>query len=100
MVLTRRAARAEKSIIRWLPNEILTAVMLEVAIPDLVSLCMTSRLIRNIVTPLLYRDILLSEVPETKSFLRTMKQRSGSLCRYVRRFGIVDVTSVTEPDAE
>ncbi|KAJ7801447.1 hypothetical protein B0H14DRAFT_2895640 [Mycena olivaceomarginata] len=100
MVLTRRAARAEKSIIRWLPNEILTAVMLEVAIPDLVSLCMTSRLIRNIVTPLLYRDILLSEVPETKCFLRTMKQRSGSLCRYVRRFGIVDVTSVTEPDAE
>jgi hypothetical protein len=40
MVLTRRAAscRAEKSIIRWLPNEILKAVMLEVAVPDLLSL--------------------------------------------------------------
>ncbi|KAJ7336907.1 hypothetical protein DFH08DRAFT_1082933 [Mycena albidolilacea] len=91
MVLTRRAAKASKSIIRWLPNEILGTVMVDASRLDLVALCKTSRLMRNIATPLLYRAVFLATIPQINLFLRTMKQRpnsSPSLCRYVRRFSI------------
>jgi hypothetical protein len=91
MVLTRRAAKASKSIIRWLPNEILATVMVDASILDLVALCKTSRLMRNIATPLLYRAVSLATIPQINLFLRTMKQRpnsSPSLCRHVRRFSI------------
>jgi hypothetical protein len=93
MVLTRRAAKANKSIIRWLPNEILTSVMLDVSRPGLIALCMTSRLMRNIAMALLYRTVSLSNVRQIKAFLRTMKQRSSlslPLSRHIRRFSITD----------
>ncbi|KAF7335551.1 hypothetical protein MVEN_02209000 [Mycena venus] len=91
MVLTRRAAKASKSIVGFLPNEILTSVMLDASNPDLLALCRTSRLFRNIATPLLYRTIYLDALPQIKLFLRTMKQRSGlSLSRYVRDVSITD----------
>ncbi|KAJ7246118.1 hypothetical protein B0H12DRAFT_1325188 [Mycena haematopus] len=91
MVLTRRAARANNSIIRWLPNEILAAVMWYLPKLDLVALCATSRLIRNIATPLLYRAVFLSTVPQITLFIRSMTRRSGvSLSRHVRRLSITN----------
>ncbi|KAJ7864466.1 hypothetical protein B0H14DRAFT_2736364 [Mycena olivaceomarginata] len=94
MVLTRRAARANNSIIRWLPNEVLAAIMADASTADLRALCSTSRLIRNIATPLLYRTVILSTVPQVKCFVRTMKRRAGSsspLARHVRQFSMTDV---------
>ncbi|KAJ7746538.1 hypothetical protein B0H14DRAFT_2985329, partial [Mycena olivaceomarginata] len=94
MVLTRRAARANNSIIRWLPNEVLAAIMADASTADLRALCSTSRLIRNITTPLLYRTVILSTVPQVKCFVRTMKRRAGSsspLARHVRQFSMTDV---------
>ncbi|KAJ7810592.1 hypothetical protein B0H14DRAFT_3757000 [Mycena olivaceomarginata] len=54
---------------------------------------MTSRLMRNVATALLYRTVSLSNVPQIKAFLRTMKQRSSlssPLSRHIRRFSITD----------
>ncbi|KAJ7833871.1 hypothetical protein B0H14DRAFT_3871536 [Mycena olivaceomarginata] len=85
MVLTRSAARAHNSIIRWLPNEILSAVISEASIPDLVVLCRTSRLICKIATPILYRVISLSTVAQIEDFIQTMILRSGLSC-HVREF--------------
>ncbi|KAF8142913.1 hypothetical protein K438DRAFT_2029855 [Mycena galopus ATCC 62051] len=92
MVLTRRATRAQNSIIRWLPNEILAAIVADVSRRDLVALCRTSRLIRDIATPLLYHAVSFSTVPQLEAFLRTMKlgSISASLARYVRRFSAAD----------
>ncbi|KAJ7806436.1 hypothetical protein B0H14DRAFT_3767925 [Mycena olivaceomarginata] len=90
MVLTRRAY---KSIIRWLPNEILTAVMSHLLTSDLLALCRTSRLMRNIATPLLYRTISLSTMHQMHTFIRTLEQSSGSASsfwRHVRQFDITD----------
>ncbi|KAJ7815179.1 hypothetical protein B0H14DRAFT_3149190 [Mycena olivaceomarginata] len=89
MVLTRRAARASKSFIRWIPNEILTVAMANCSAPDLLAFCRTSRLLRNIATPLLCRSVSLTTVPQIEAFLRTMKQHSGSsLSHHVRRFSL------------
>ncbi|KAK6971774.1 hypothetical protein R3P38DRAFT_3141396 [Favolaschia claudopus] len=87
MVTTRRAATAAKSIIRWLPNEVLTTIAQYLLVPDLHALCLTSRLFRNIVAPFLYRSVQLSDVFRLKIFLHTMMQRSGaSLYRHVHDF--------------
>ncbi|KAJ7723858.1 hypothetical protein B0H14DRAFT_2641668 [Mycena olivaceomarginata] len=59
----------------------------------LIALSMTSRLMRNVTTALLYRTVSLSNVPQIKAFLRTMKQRSSlssPLSRHIRRFSITD----------
>ncbi|KAF8135363.1 hypothetical protein K438DRAFT_1997346 [Mycena galopus ATCC 62051] len=74
MVLTRRASRAEKSIIRWLPNEVLVVVVSNLARSDLLILRRTSRLLSDIATPLLYRAISFSANAQLKAFLRTMNQ--------------------------
>ncbi|KAF7351701.1 hypothetical protein MSAN_01603200 [Mycena sanguinolenta] len=88
MVLTRAAA---KSILRWLPNELLTAVMCHLFRADLVALCRTSRLLRNLATPLLYRSVYLSNNVRIQHFVRTMTQSStSSLSIHVRRFLIAD----------
>ncbi|KAJ7800200.1 hypothetical protein B0H14DRAFT_2900727 [Mycena olivaceomarginata] len=97
MVLTRMAARAEKSIIRWLPSEILTTLMLQMSRPDLVSLCRTSRLLCNIATPLLYRTVCLLKAPQIEYFLRTMAERLNSLpplSHYVRQFTFFDIKDI------
>ncbi|KAK7000201.1 hypothetical protein R3P38DRAFT_3057612 [Favolaschia claudopus] len=87
MVLTRGAATAARSIIRWLPNEILSTVAQELPTADLRVLCLTSRLLRNIATPFLYRCVHLPTLSQLKCFLRTMKQRSGaSLHSHVHQF--------------
>ncbi|KAF7351690.1 hypothetical protein MSAN_01601900 [Mycena sanguinolenta] len=91
MVLTRLAARAHKSIVRWLPNEILTMVMSYLLQHELVVLCRTSRLFRNLATPMVYRSVTLSTRPQIQFLVRTMTQRSGpSLSNYVREFCITD----------
>ncbi|KAJ7806438.1 hypothetical protein B0H14DRAFT_2610494 [Mycena olivaceomarginata] len=86
-----QSRKAYKSIIRWLPNEILTAIIRNVPTTDLLALCRTSRLMRNLATPLLYRSITLSTVSQLKNFIRTMERRSKStppLSDYVRDFEI------------
>ncbi|KAJ7661773.1 hypothetical protein B0H14DRAFT_3179273 [Mycena olivaceomarginata] len=87
MVLTRRAAKTSKSIIRCLPNEILATAMRYASISDLVTLCRTSRLMSNLATPLLYRSITLSTVPQLKAFLHNMDQ-AQPLSHHVREFEV------------
>ncbi|KAF7372827.1 hypothetical protein MSAN_00488700 [Mycena sanguinolenta] len=92
MVLTRRAVTAYKSIIRWLPNEILTTMMLHLSQQDLVVLCRTSRLFRNLATPLLYRCVSLSTDFQVNSFVRMITRRSAtSLCHHVRQLYLTKV---------
>ncbi|KAJ6448200.1 hypothetical protein C8R45DRAFT_1084545 [Mycena sanguinolenta] len=89
MVLTRSATRAQNPIVRWLPNEILAAVMSAASPSDLVALCKTSRLMRNITTPLLYRAVELSNGRQLEAFLRTIKSPAASsryLLSFVREF--------------
>ncbi|KAJ6471409.1 hypothetical protein C8R45DRAFT_417666 [Mycena sanguinolenta] len=94
MVLTRSAARAQNSITRWLPSEILTAVISETSRSDLVALCRTSRLIRNIVTPLLYRVVILLNGAQIEAFFRTIKSpAASSLSPLVRELRITDSES-------
>ncbi|KAF7367166.1 hypothetical protein MSAN_00976400 [Mycena sanguinolenta] len=94
MVLTRSATRARNSIIRWLPNEILAAIISEMSRLDLVALCKTSRLIRHIATPLLYRVVVLLNDTQLEDFLRTIKSPAGSsLSSLVREFRIADPES-------
>ncbi|KAJ6462610.1 hypothetical protein C8R45DRAFT_1027190 [Mycena sanguinolenta] len=62
---------------------------------DLVALCRTSRLFRNIATRLLYRTVHLSTSAQLETFLRTMESpkrptSSLSLCEHVRKFALVD----------
>ncbi|KAF8172203.1 hypothetical protein K438DRAFT_1851726 [Mycena galopus ATCC 62051] len=95
MVLTRRAATEQNSISRWLPNEVLTAIMSYSSKADVLALCKTSRLLRNLATPVLYHTISLGTIAQTKAFLLTMKSiRSNSsslrLSDHVRRFAITD----------
>ncbi|KAJ6490837.1 hypothetical protein C8R45DRAFT_194699 [Mycena sanguinolenta] len=90
-MLTRRAAKQQNSIAAWLPNEILTAVMSYSSRSDLVVLCRTSRLIRNVATRLLYRIVALHTGAQLKSFLRTMESKRPhitALLDHVRRFAI------------
>ncbi|KAF7342617.1 hypothetical protein MSAN_02018500 [Mycena sanguinolenta] len=98
MVLTRRAATEQNSIFKCLPNEILTAVMSHSSKSDLLALCKTSRLLRNLATPMLYRTISLRTNAQMKTFLRTMKSiRSNTrkslsprLSDHVRQFVVED----------
>ncbi|KAJ7118093.1 hypothetical protein C8R44DRAFT_790274 [Mycena epipterygia] len=89
MVLTRRAY---KSIVRWLPNEILAEVIRCLdSYRDLRALCQTSRLINGIAIPLLYREVVLSTLPEIESFLSTLKKYAESpvpRANHVRIFAI------------
>ncbi|KAJ6453534.1 hypothetical protein C8R45DRAFT_1038997 [Mycena sanguinolenta] len=91
-VLTRRAAREYNSIVRWLPNEILGVIMLYSSQTDLLTLCRTSRLIRNIATRLLYHTVSLSTGTQIEAWLRAMESHEHSrLAEYVRRFSIRDM---------
>ncbi|KAF7378192.1 hypothetical protein MSAN_00243800 [Mycena sanguinolenta] len=96
MVLTRRAARELNSIVRWLPNEILSAVMSYSSKSDLLVLCRTSRLMHNIATRLLYHTVSLATGAQMEAFLRTMEliqcntDSSPSLFDHVRQFVIKD----------
>ncbi|KAJ6453794.1 hypothetical protein C8R45DRAFT_1038884 [Mycena sanguinolenta] len=93
MVLTRRAARAQNSIVRWMPNEILADIMSQSSKSDLLALCRTSRLLRNIATRLLYRIVSLSIPEQIMAFLRTMEsiEPRKRLPGHVREFRIADI---------
>ncbi|KAF7342614.1 hypothetical protein MSAN_02018200 [Mycena sanguinolenta] len=95
MVLTRRAATEQNSISRWLPNEVLAAVMTYCSEADLVALCKTSRLLRNLARPVLYRSISIGTTAQMKAFLRTMKSirptsSTPRLSDHVRQFVVTD----------
>ncbi|KAJ6532652.1 hypothetical protein B0H19DRAFT_1188084 [Mycena capillaripes] len=91
MVLTRRAY---KSIVRWLPNELISEIMAHSSRLDLVALCRTSRLINGLAIPLLYRAIYLSETRDMEVFVSTVEKYADSpspLSQYVREFLITVV---------
>ncbi|KAF7336595.1 hypothetical protein MSAN_02291700 [Mycena sanguinolenta] len=88
-VLTRRAAAASKSILGRLPNEILTEVMWDLLPQDLLALCNTSRLLRELATPLLYRWARLSTGFQADRFVRRLKRPSAaSLGHHVRELSV------------
>ncbi|KAF7354454.1 hypothetical protein MVEN_01134500 [Mycena venus] len=96
MVLTRRAY---KSIVRWLPNEMLSEVFGHLFGADLLALCRTSRLINGLATPLLYRSIALSEISAMEKFVFALRKHADSsmpLSRHVREFwvGISDCSAM------
>ncbi|KAK7020851.1 hypothetical protein R3P38DRAFT_3271993 [Favolaschia claudopus] len=70
MVITRRAFKISRSIIAWLPNEVLFFIIAYAAHPELLSLCLTSRLMREISTRFLYRGVHLNTKKTLKLFLR------------------------------
>ncbi|KAF7344139.1 hypothetical protein MVEN_01704100 [Mycena venus] len=89
MVLTRRAY---KSIVRWLPNEVLSEVLGYMSQPDLLAPCRTSRLINGLATPLLYGSVTLSEIPSMEKFVSVLNKYADSptpLSRHVREFSVV-----------
>ncbi|KAJ7635797.1 hypothetical protein DFH06DRAFT_1336432 [Mycena polygramma] len=88
MVLTRRG---RKSIVRWLPNEILSETMGYASTMDLVALCSTSRLMSALATPLLYRTVYLRNSHRIRIFASTMRNHESSndpRSRHVREFTI------------
>ncbi|KAJ7087113.1 hypothetical protein C8R44DRAFT_31456 [Mycena epipterygia] len=98
MVLTRRAS---KSIARWLPNELLSEVMLHLSQPDLVALCKTTRLTSGLAIPLLYRAVVLSTLPEIENFLYTLKRHADSpvpRTNYIRKFSLQSLKLELPPD--
>ncbi|KAK7038554.1 hypothetical protein R3P38DRAFT_2906506 [Favolaschia claudopus] len=84
MVLTGRAATAARSIIRWLPNEIMATVMHDLSLAELCTISLVSRLLHNIATPFIYRCLELLDIPQLKLFLGT------SLSLHVREFNPPD----------
>ncbi|KAJ7466196.1 hypothetical protein B0H11DRAFT_2048810 [Mycena galericulata] len=99
MVLTRRAY---KSIIRWLPNEVLSEVMQYASRQDLVVLCQTSRLISGLATPLLYRSIAFSTSLDLRRILFSMKgnpDRTGARRNHVRQVSIPENGSYFPPNS-
>ncbi|KAJ6485431.1 hypothetical protein C8R47DRAFT_1130171 [Mycena vitilis] len=88
MVLTRRGS---KSIARWLPDEILSETMGYASPMTLVALCSTSRLMRALATPLLYRTVYLRNQHTIRKFTTTLAKRETSndpYSRHVREFTI------------
>ncbi|KAF7368137.1 hypothetical protein MSAN_00880000 [Mycena sanguinolenta] len=94
---SKRGKGAEYSIIRWLPNEILWAIISEASRSDVVALCKTSRLMRNMATPLLYRAMELSTDTQIDAFPRTLKSPAASapFCPCVRDFRIININLVS-----
>ncbi|KAK6983984.1 hypothetical protein R3P38DRAFT_3108697 [Favolaschia claudopus] len=91
MVLTRRAAAAARSIIRWLPNEILAIVMHHLSVAELCKISLVSRLLHNIATPFIYRCLEISNIPQLKMFIRSMNNGTGTLLSlHVREFNPPD----------
>ncbi|KAK6969295.1 hypothetical protein R3P38DRAFT_2588305 [Favolaschia claudopus] len=88
MVVTRSAKRP-KSIIVWLPNEVLFSVVAHAAQSDLLSLCLTSHLMCNIARQFLYREVVIDTVKQLKLFVRAgAKRKFIPLLSYVRKFGL------------
>ncbi|KAJ7124056.1 hypothetical protein C8R43DRAFT_1031206 [Mycena crocata] len=85
-VLTRRAY---KSIARWLPNEIISETIQHLTLyPDLLALCLTSRLFNGLATPVLYRNINLSTPAAINACFTTLKCHSQSRSHCVRQLTI------------
>ncbi|KAK6974731.1 hypothetical protein R3P38DRAFT_2811601 [Favolaschia claudopus] len=70
MVITRRALKLSRSIIAWLPNEVLSSIIAYAANSELLSLCLTSRLMRKISTRFLYRVVHLNTEKTLELFLK------------------------------
>ncbi|KAK7043321.1 hypothetical protein R3P38DRAFT_2883615 [Favolaschia claudopus] len=92
MVLTRSAAKSLRSIVRWLPNEVLSLILCQTPQQDLITLCRTSRLMHNLATPVLYHSIVLCSDVQIALFVKTMEIQvaAARLVRYVRRIAFSD----------
>ncbi|KAF8145116.1 hypothetical protein K438DRAFT_2028907 [Mycena galopus ATCC 62051] len=83
----------QTSIIKRLPNEILSEVMSHSFISDLVRICKTCRLLRIIAMPHLYRIVLLETNAQVMAFIVTALSSAVSadpLALRVREFSIKD----------
>ncbi|KAK6988642.1 hypothetical protein R3P38DRAFT_275457 [Favolaschia claudopus] len=71
MIFMRSAAKAMslKSILRWLPNECLYIILECLATRDLAAMCRTSRLLRNMGTQMLYREVTICSEVQFELFL-------------------------------
>ncbi|KAF7374002.1 hypothetical protein MSAN_00280600 [Mycena sanguinolenta] len=87
MVLTRRATRELRSIIRRLPAEVLLAMCGCASDSTLASLCSTSRTMRALATPVLYRSVSLTGRTQAKRFIETVASRPG-LAAHVRHLSL------------
>ncbi|KAJ6453531.1 hypothetical protein C8R45DRAFT_1192719 [Mycena sanguinolenta] len=87
-VLTRRTA---KSILRWLPNEVLAAVMSYSSTSDLIALCTASRLFHAIAVRVLYHTVNLSSNVQLDAFLRTMESCDTSTTSLLTRLRLPDL---------
>ncbi|KAK6971682.1 hypothetical protein R3P38DRAFT_3297880 [Favolaschia claudopus] len=95
-VLTRSRAAAEgarKSILRF-PNEILSMVLEYLSTSELRGLCRTSKRLRSIATPFLYRNIHFRSAGQTVLFIRTTQSQpsesSESLLLHVQEFVVAN----------
>ena len=70
-VLTRRGV---KSILRFLPNELLTEVIAWCRPRDQVALCRATRLFNDLVTRVLYRRINLSTNQAVQNWCRSLSE--------------------------
>ncbi|KAF8130950.1 hypothetical protein K438DRAFT_1999085 [Mycena galopus ATCC 62051] len=89
MVLTRRAY---KSIVRWLPNEVLTEILEYLSADDLILLSRISRLVHGLATPPLYRSINLGEltaIEKLVSVLEKYRDSPVSQSRHVQEFSVM-----------
>ncbi|KAK7018246.1 hypothetical protein R3P38DRAFT_2784085 [Favolaschia claudopus] len=90
MSVTRQPPQTRKSIMQWLPNEVLTLVTHHATTRDLASLCRTARLMCNLAIPTLYRNVALCNAAQLEKFVRTMSLSPEStaslpLSSYVRQ---------------
>ncbi|KAJ6548240.1 hypothetical protein DFH09DRAFT_1320565 [Mycena vulgaris] len=85
MVLTRRAYRA---ISRWLPNEIITEIILAAPQADQASLCRVSKLFHALCRPLLYRVVHPNTYDSLMTFSSTIIS-DPALAEFVRSFKVV-----------
>ncbi|KAK6969614.1 hypothetical protein R3P38DRAFT_2587459 [Favolaschia claudopus] len=87
MVITRRALKLSRSIIAWLPNEVLSSIIAYAANSELLSLCLTSRLMRKISTRFLYRVVHLNTEKTLELFVSVGRRPTFlPLLSHVRKF--------------
>ncbi|KAJ7036524.1 hypothetical protein C8F04DRAFT_1394125 [Mycena alexandri] len=81
MVLTRRAS---KSIVRWLPNEVISEIIQAAPPRDQASLCRATKLFEGLGVPILYRVVDLKTGASTKAFCSTIASYTAKFAKLVR----------------
>ena len=87
MVLTRRAA---KSILTWLPNEIIAEIIRNLPTGDQAALSLASKLFNALVTRSLYRTIILNSVFQAKACCLTLTNNPAKAAS-IRTFNVAHI---------